>query len=239
MALVWDFDHSMIMENSDVLLIQNIDSSFLEKKSVFPVWTDFMNFCFQSFDTSPECIRNTVAQLRIHEDILRVIKQFHDSDSKQHVLSDANVFFIRELLRFHGVETCFSEIIANPAEFDSRGKLAISRFTSADSPHGCSRCPLNLCKGRELVKLVDLSDTDQIVFYVGDGRGDFCPALALREYDVVFARERFPLASLIRNQEIRAKVVFWDDHEALAKALINSLSNTYSMSDPPREELKF
>ena len=33
--------------------------------------------------------------------------------------------------------------------------------------------------------------TDQCIIYVGDGRGDFCPSLRLREGDHVLAREGY------------------------------------------------
>ena len=88
-------------------------------------------------------------------------------------------------LQHHDLGSIFSEIITNPASFNSAGLLEISRrvpATSADQ-HSCKvGCSANMCKGQELEAFLERTggraQYDRIV-YVGDGSNDFCPLLRL------------------------------------------------------------
>ena len=66
-----------------------------------------------------------------------------------------------------------------------------------NTPHGCPRCPANLCKGAELA-LIREEHPGAPVVYCGDGANDFCPALRLTEADAVLARKGFALDRLIQ-----------------------------------------
>jgi phosphoserine phosphatase len=86
-------------------------------------------------------------------------------------------------------------------------------------PHGCPRCPTNLCKGAELRALRRRTRYGRVVF-AGDGANDLCCALALESGDVVLPRRGHALAALLeaekRKGELRASVVEWETHDELA-----------------------
>ncbi|KAF8072557.1 PSR2 [Scenedesmus sp. PABB004] len=163
------------------------------------------------------------------------------------VLSDCNAVFIRNILAGAGLGGLLQrgdvELITNAACFErlpgaggavglgaapgARGggappthKLVIAP-RHAGAAHGCPRCPANLCKGREMARLVGAGYAK--VVYAGDGANDICPALALGPGDVVLARAGDALARYVAAAaadpslaQLRARVCMWSDHEQLA-----------------------
>lgn len=110
----------------------------------------------------------------------------------------------------HGLTDLFSEIITNPAEWDSTQPnwLHVGRRLPATSPpHGCKvGCLVNMCKGDELDNYLSShggkSSFDKIV-YVGDGGNDFCPLLRMREGDLALVRKGFELDERVREEGAR------------------------------------
>ncbi|KAF9571295.1 putative phosphatase phospho1 [Mortierella alpina] len=137
------------------------------------------------------------------------------------IISDANTFYI---------DTILKAIITNPGHFDEQGRLHVSRFHGLNlEPHGCiNPCQPNLCKGRELQKLVDAQSWDQIV-YMGDSTNDFCPSTRLRAHDLVLARAELLLEKAIKAQpeSVKANVTYWKSAQDVLHAC-NSIFNISS-----------
>lgn len=59
------------------------------------------------------------------------------------------------------------------------------------------------------------------IIYLGDGSGDFCPSLKLKEGDFMMPRKNFPVWDLIcKNRSLlRAEVREWTDGEELERVL--------------------
>ena len=102
------------------------------------------------------------------------------------------------------------------------------------APHACPLCPANLCKGEEVAALLADGNnggngTWRRVVYAGDGANDICPALALRDGDVVLARAGHALANYAAAADaaaasgapgaparLRARWLTWATHDELA-----------------------
>ncbi|KAG2447992.1 hypothetical protein HYH02_007020 [Chlamydomonas schloesseri] len=71
----------------------------------------------------------------------------------------------------------------------------------AAPPHACRRCHANLCKRQAMRQLLQrraaAGFTYRQVVYVGDGRNDLCPCLALGQGDVAMPRVGFALQKLL------------------------------------------
>ncbi|PNW73435.1 hypothetical protein CHLRE_14g631850v5 [Chlamydomonas reinhardtii] len=71
----------------------------------------------------------------------------------------------------------------------------------AAPPHACRRCHANLCKREAMRQLLQrraaAGFTYRQVVYVGDGRNDLCPCLALGPHDVAMPRVGFALQKLL------------------------------------------
>ncbi|KAL2903040.1 Inorganic pyrophosphatase 2 [Bienertia sinuspersici] len=61
------------------------------------------------------------------------------------------------------------------------------------------------------------------IIYIGDGKGDYCPSLKLREGDHVMPRKNFPVYDLITSNPmlIRATVHEWADGKDLERVLLS------------------
>ncbi|GIL57330.1 hypothetical protein Vafri_12592 [Volvox africanus] len=105
------------------------------------------------------------------------------------------------------LSSAFLSIHTNPAAVDSAtARVRVSPYHGVDPgsvapPHSCPRCHPNLCKRAALRGVLEEQAARGVsyrqVVYVGDGRNDLCPCLALRPNDVVMARSGFALHKLL------------------------------------------
>ncbi|KAH7858921.1 hypothetical protein Vadar_029426 [Vaccinium darrowii] len=130
-----------------------------------------------------------------------------------------------------------SRISTNPSYVDEQGKLRIFPYHDFhSSSHGCDLCPPNMCKGLIIEKmqssLAEEGNKKKKFIYLGDGCGDFCPSLKLKQGDYVMPRKNYPVWDLIcKNMiQIKAEIHEWSDGEDLERVLLR-LINTISMEE--------
>ncbi|RID77909.1 hypothetical protein BRARA_A00778 [Brassica rapa] len=168
----------------------------------------------------------------IDSHIVDAIKSAKSLGCDLKIVSDANQFFIEKILEQHDLLDCFSDIYTNPTSVDENGKLRISPYHggAASTPHSCNLCPPNLCKGLVMDHIrASSSRKDQVLtrfIYLGDGGGDFCPTLKLRECDCVMPRTNYPLWKRISDKSslIKADVKEWSSAEELQRILMQLVS---------------
>ena len=217
--VVWDFDWSLIDENSDTFVLEQLDDrgciwKAAEKRlSSGMGWLELMDWCLGEVHaaghTAPT-IRETLARVPIKEGAVAAVEAASARGAEQHILSDANSVYIESILERRLPAGDFREVVTNPAACDDDGRLRVRPHQPAGTAHGCPLCPPNLCKGAVLQRwLVEMAPSRCV--YVGDGGGDYCPATRLRKGDVVLAR-RAPHDSLLRKcraKKVAATVVEW------------------------------
>ncbi|KAJ6658161.1 hypothetical protein lerEdw1_001428 [Lerista edwardsae] len=223
--LIFDFDETIINENSDDSVLQALPGKQL-----------------------PESIRQTYREGFYNEYMQRVLQYLGDQGvkmaafksvyekiplspgmgdlfqflSKQQdhfetiLISDANMFGIECALKAAGAYPFFRKIFSNPSSFDKRGYLTLGPYHS----HSCQRCPANMCKLKILTEYLAERAQEGVrferVFYIGDGANDFCPSTALKSTDVAFPRKGYPMHQLIMEMGkkqpgvYQATVVPWD-----------------------------
>ncbi|KAI3754207.1 hypothetical protein L1987_53985 [Smallanthus sonchifolius] len=228
--IIWDFDRTIMDDDSDrwVVVEMGLTPLFNQLRQTLP-WNSLMDRMMEELHSqgkTVEDIINCLNCVQLHPQIISAIRAAHAHGCDMKVLSDANQFFIETILKNHGIYDCFSDIITNPTFVDKEGRLRIFPYHgSAVPPHGCDLCPPNLCKGFVLNKIQDSTSQDikkRVIIYIGDGGGDFCPTLKLREEDHVMPRKDFPLHNLISKSSmpIKPQVHEWSDGEELNKILI-------------------
>ncbi|KAF8087251.1 hypothetical protein N665_0593s0013 [Sinapis alba] len=185
---------------------------------------------------SVQDIEACLKRMPIDSHIVEAIKSAKSLGCDLKIVSDANQFFIEKILEQHNLLDCFSDIYTNPTSIDENGKLRILPYHggAASAPHSCNLCPPNLCKGlvMDYIRASSSSSSpkDQILLkrfiYLGDGGGDFCPTLKLRECDHVMPRTNYPLWKRISDKSslIRADVKEWSNAEELQRILMQLVS---------------
>ncbi|CAN4098501.1 unnamed protein product [Withania somnifera] len=182
-----------------------------------------------------EDIEEVLKRVPIHPRIVPAIKSAYALGCDLRVVSDANVFFIETILKHLEIRDCFSEINTNPGYVDDEGRLQILSYVDFQtSPHGCNLCPPNMCKGMiiERIQASMAKEGKKRMIYLGDGSGDFCPSLKLREGDFVMPRKDFPAWNLINENRTLAKAAVheWTDGEELEHILLQ-LINTINIEE--------
>ncbi|KAE8675941.1 Inorganic pyrophosphatase 3 [Hibiscus syriacus] len=235
-VVVFDFDRTLIDGDSDrwVVTEMGLLDLFNQLRSTLP-WNSLMDRMMKELhsqgktaDDIAECLKKTPVNPRT----AAAIKSAYALGCDLRILSDANQFFIEKILEHHGLLGCFSKIYTNPS-FVEEGRLRIFPYhDSAVSPHGCSLCPTNLCKGIVLdqIRASGPERGSQNFIYLGDGSGDYCPTLKLRDSDYVMPRKNYPLWNRIFSDRasVKAEVHEWSNGEELERILLHLINRISS-----------
>ncbi|CAN8230072.1 unnamed protein product [Cochlearia groenlandica] len=229
-VVVFDFDRTLIDGDSDNWIVteMGLTEIFHQLRFTLP-WNRLMDRMMMELHSQGRSVIDIEACLKnmpIDSHIIEAIKSAKSLGCDLKIVSDANKFFIEKILEKHGLLDCFSEIYTNPASVDEDGKLRIFPYHSdASFQHSCNLCPPNLCKGIVMDHIRASPPNGQInrrFIYLGDGGGDFCPTLKLKECDSVMPRTNYPLWKRISDNPllIKAQVKEWSSAEELHKILL-------------------
>ncbi|KAF8977823.1 hypothetical protein BGZ46_007100 [Entomortierella lignicola] len=250
--IVFDFDWTLIEADSDVWVIQNLGAGDIAKQQEDlhekVQWTDLQDMLLGKLHecgVTRQDIEKSLQGIPFTPEMITALQLMKSQGAELCIISDANTFYIDTILKTHGLDHLFSKIITNPAHFDDQGRLRVVRFHGLDKePHGCPLpCHPNLCKGRELQKLIDTKVWDQVI-YMGDSTNDFCPSTRLlsssngRE-DIILARANLLLEKKIKeNPElIKANVIYWESPKDVLTIAQTEFSILNAKSIPPAKKL--
>jgi len=249
-VVVFDFDLSLIDVNSDThvpaVLAPDVLDLIKAGSREGRAWTALMaEACarLHARGVTRAQVEGCLRAMPAAPELLAAARAAAAAGARLHIVSDANAVFIGEFLEAHALAPLFASVSTNRAAWREDGLLVVEPFhDAAAAPHGCARCPPNLCKGR-VMDALGLSAGGGgaraaadgagavVVTYIGDGGGDLCPSLRLGAGDLVLARADFPLARALRADgaggagagELRADVREWPSGRALAAALLERL----------------
>ncbi|KAH7547187.1 hypothetical protein FEM48_Zijuj01G0282700 [Ziziphus jujuba var. spinosa] len=232
-VVVFDFDKTIIDCDSDNWVVDELGFTdlFNQLLPTMP-WNSLMDRMMKEIHSEGKTIEDIVEVLKripIHPQVVPAIKAAHALGCELRIVSDANLFFIETILNHLGLRDYFSEINTNPGYVDEEGKLRIFPFHDfTKSSHGCSLCPPNMCKGviMERIQATVTEEGKKKFIYLGDGAGDYCPSLKLKEGDFVMPRKNFPVWDLICKNPlvIKAEIHEWSDGEELGQVLLGLIN---------------
>ncbi|XP_017281362.1 pyridoxal phosphate phosphatase PHOSPHO2 [Kryptolebias marmoratus] len=233
--MVFDFDHTVVDNNSDTWVIKCLPGQTLPDsvKSSYKKghWTEYMGRVMNYVGdqgVSPDRIQGVMETIPFTAgmtDLLTFISE-NKSTIDCIVISDSNTVFIDWILTAAGLRTAVDQVFTNPARFDESGHMEVQCYHS----HDCNKCPVNLCK-RKVLELYLSEKTEggtayEQVVYVGDGGNDLCPTACLRGHDVVMPRRGYTLEKLLaklKAQEgdasVRAEVFVWSSGSDILQEL--------------------
>lgn len=237
-VVVFDFDKTILDVDSDNWVVDQLGAThiFNQLLPTMP-WNSLMDRMMIELDSQGKtiaAIANVLKQVPIHPRIITAIKSAHAAGCDLRIVSDANIFFIETILEHVGLRYCFSEINTNPSFIDQEGRLRISPYHDFHTnPHACNLCPPNMCKGliieRIQASLLCMEVKKKKLIYIGDGAGDYCPILKLKEEDYAMPRKNFPVWELIcKNPRlVKPTIHEWTDGEEFANVLLQLIDNNH------------
>ncbi|XP_074297589.1 inorganic pyrophosphatase 2-like [Silene latifolia] len=229
--VIFDFDKTIIDVDSDNWVVDELGFTDLFNRLLPTMpWNTLMDTMMKEIHTQGctiDRISEVLTRVPIHPRVVPAIKTAHAMGCDLRVVSDANTFFIDTVLSYLGIRDYFSEIHTNPSYVDEQGRLRIFPHHQdfETSSHGCCNpCPPNMCKG-EVIKRILISEeaANKKIIYLGDGCGDYCPSLKLRDGDFVMPRKNFPAWDLILGNPslIKAEIHGWSDGAELEQVLLS------------------
>jgi pyridoxal phosphate phosphatase PHOSPHO2 len=150
--VVFDFDHSLIPDNSDTWLLSKFGvvltpSIRKEVETTHGVvgWTALMDHFLSQAPIHDEDelfrqLETLTFEQAMHESVCALSAKGHEVI----IVSDANSLFINCVLQREHLQNCFAGVFTNPAYFDDESRLRVLPTHKNDT---CTLCPSNLCKG--------------------------------------------------------------------------------------------
>ena len=234
LLIVWDFDWSLVNENSDTWIVQKLggDEEYQHMRSRRGdlQWTKLMNYECNRLTSGKSLngktstlndVHQCMGTLPVFDENLSAVRLAGSNPSVvQCIVSDANTCFIESFVRHHDLSSCFDEIHTNPASWSEESEESEESEKSEKSEksvlsvgpyhhdHGCQNCRKspNMCKGNIVDDLVNRLGPFDKMLYVGDGRGDLCGCLRFTGVeDVVLARKDYALEKCLVSWNEKAR----------------------------------
>ncbi|KAI4355529.1 hypothetical protein L6164_004292 [Bauhinia variegata] len=232
-VVIFDFDKTIVDCDSDNWVVDELGFTdlFNQLLPTMP-WNSLMDRMMMEIHSQGKTIDDIVEVLKripIHPRIVPSIKAVHALGCELRIVSDANAFFIEAILEHLGIRECFSEINTNPGYVNEEGRVRIlPHHDFKKASHGCSLCPPNMCKGLIIERIQDsmVPEEKKRIIYLGDGSGDYCPSLRLKERDFLMPRKGFPVWDLICKDPslIKAEIHEWNDGEDQERVLLHIIN---------------
>lgn len=243
--LAFDFDHTIIDENSDVYVNKLAPNGKIphEIKQLYSDqgWTHFMGEIFRYLhqtNVKPQQILDCMSEIKFSPGIVDLLSKVDRAKAESIIISDANSMFIEHILKVNKLEDKFDRVFTNPAKFNDDGRLEIEMYHVQDT---CSLSTINLCKGQILQDYIKERAKNNVRFthvaFIGDGQNDFCPSLRLSQKDFVFPREGYSLVDYMKKMqaeqglEIKANVHVWKSGLDILQVLSNNVPQTITQSN--------
>eukprot|EP00904_Undaria_pinnatifida_P013007 jgi/Undpi1/8837/HiC_scaffold_25.g11299.m1 len=136
--VVWDFDWSLVNENSDTWVVKQLGDELMPKfrslrKEEQLGWTQIMNRQMRSLwekGVTESEIKWSMSRLPVFQRMLDAACMAAAAGAEQAVVSDANTVFIEEFLNHHGILSLFGRgITTNGGVFKEDGRLDDKSWT--------------------------------------------------------------------------------------------------------------
>ncbi|RHY67887.1 hypothetical protein DYB30_002118 [Aphanomyces astaci] len=193
----------MTDDNSDTYIFHQVQPELVvhlkELTAAGVQWTQAVDQALSKLNCSKETLIDVIGRIPVQDGMLDAVHLAHERGWEVAIVSDANTVFIDAFLNLHNLTSIITQVFTNHSAFQG-DTLHVTPYHPLDQPpHGCPRCPTNMCKGKtadmyfkvsrlgcivndvaityvgSIVKQIKASAEYTKILYIGDGGGDFCP----------------------------------------------------------------
>ena len=229
--VIFDFDQTIIDLDSEFSMVEKYAQDLYKEKNgdlyVKDHWIEFNNYIytrlvqngftyqdvkkyFQSLDLSPKI-----------EELLNYLRE-NKSKFETIIITGNNEQVVDLVLSSHGIKDCFEHILCNKSVLDEKNIFKI--WAINEKYEHCQDDKPFLCKSlffQDFIK--DKKDCFDRIFYIGDGKNDFCLSKKLKENDIVFPRFNYSLYKIFFDKngknEVKAEIIPWKNGKDICDVL--------------------
>ncbi|KAL4508381.1 hypothetical protein ABPG72_003685 [Tetrahymena utriculariae] len=221
---VFDFDYTIIEENSDTCFYNLFENGKLPKELADiedeNQWTAFMNkvltYIKQKVGVTSQQLKAELEKCHLIGGMKELFEKIKSKGSDIIIVSDANSNFIKWIVEKNEISHLFTAIYTNPCIIEN-DQLVIKRFYESHECTYCTGTP-NMCKSKIIREhLAKYPGKYENIHYFGDGSNDFCPMFHLKDSNSTgYVRSGFALEKRINNyfnnpdaEPFKCKMVYW------------------------------
>ncbi|PHU18214.1 Inorganic pyrophosphatase 1 [Capsicum chinense] len=180
-VVIFDFDKTIIdLDNDNWVVDEFYATDIFDQLVPTMSWNTVMDKIMKEIHARGKTMQDIGEVLKralVIPGVVPAIKEAYALGCDLRIVSDANLFFVKTILKHSGIKDWFSEINTNPSYVDDEGKLRIRSYHNFD--HKCDNpCPPNMCKGLVIERMQEsfgLEWNKKRMIYLGDRAGDFFP----------------------------------------------------------------
>ena len=221
--VIFDFDQTIIDLDSEFSLIEKYAQNLYKEKNgdlyVKDHWIEFNNYIYTRIVENGytyEDVKKHFQSLKLspNMDILLNFLNQNKHNYETIIITGNNDKVVEIVLESHGIKSCFNHILCNKSIFDEKNIFKI--WAINEKYQHCKDDKPFLCKSlffEDFMK--DKKSCFDKIFYIGDGKNDFCLSKKLGINDIVFPRVNYSLYKILYDKngkkEVKAKIIPWNN----------------------------
>ena len=229
--VIFDFDQTIIDLDSEFSLVEKYAQDLYKEKNgdlyVKDHWIEFNNYMYTRIIENGykyEDVKNHFQNLRLSPNMEVLLNYLRQNKNKFEtiIITGNNDQVVDIVLSSHCIKDCFDHILCNKSILDEKNIFKI--WAINEKYEHCEDDKPFLCKSlffEDFIK--DKKDCYDKIFYIGDGRNDFCLSKKLGKNDFVFPRMNYTLYKILFDKDgkkdIKAEIIPWNTGKEICEVL--------------------
>ena len=229
--VIFDFDQTIIDLDSEFSMVEKYAPDLYKEKNgdlyVKDHWIEFNNYIYTRIIQNGftyEDVKKHFQSLNLSPKMEELLNYLRENKSKFEtiIVTGNNEQVVDLVLSSHGIKDCFDYILCNKSILDEKNIFKI--WAVNEKYENCEDDKPFLCKSlffEDFIK--DKKNCFDRIFYIGDGRNDFCLSKKLGKNDIVFPRFNYSLYKILFDKngknEVKAKIIPWNNGKDILDVL--------------------
>ena len=229
--VIFDFDQTIIDLDSEFSMVEKYAPDLYKEKNgdlyVKDHWIEFNNYIYTRIIQNGftyEDVKKHFQSLNLSPKMEELLNYLRENKSKFEtiIVTGNNEQVVDLVLSSHGIKDCFDYILCNKSILDEKNIFKI--WAVNEKYENCEDDKPFLCKSlffEDFIK--DKKNCFDRIFYIGDGKNDFCLSKKLGKNDIVFPRFNYSLYKILFDKngknEVKAKIIPWKNGKDILDVL--------------------
>ena len=229
--VIFDFDQTIIDLDSEFSLVEKYAQDLYKEKNgdlyVKDHWIEFNNYMYTRIIENGykyEDVKNHFQNLRLSPNMEVLLNYLRQNKNKFEtiIITGNNDQVVDIVLSSHCIKDCFDHILCNKSILDEKNIFKI--WAINEKYEHCEDDKPFLCKSllfEDFIK--DKKDCYDKIFYISDGRNDFCLSKKLGKNDFVFPRMNYTLYKILFDKDgkkdIKTEIIPWNTGKEICEVL--------------------